>query len=467
VFDICLRRERGGNGRIAAGKRSDVNATGIVAMTTTTFKFAVISLHVACSTGSTELVRLLIDNGADIDREMEMYGTSLQIAAEHKHWSVVQLLLQSGANFSPSVFCEAARNNRMSIIHGLLSDGVADLLLLPIALEAACNGQQLEVINFLLEEFTDTAFEEQAFYGAEIAACKMRNDTVLQLLLELDPSPSPEILAAANTAGLTGSVRILIQKGIDPNMVDSHNGHPLHIAAYYQRLDVVKNILKEGVDPNLGVSKYRDTIRSVLEERIAFQVLKLKNPHPLKDIALRLPQHQIYRILDWVEEIEISRKPIKTSESDVEYDVYTETRFSTFSVWIEDIDRSSKLIQILFDYGANPNSKTGLFGNYLHLAAFLGMDGARNPLNAVLEASGRIFSSAPTNPDLILELLLSRFKNLQITDENIVKAVKRTLILDHHPRPSSTQWRRTPLKSHCLCRANTRILRSILQPFLM
>jgi hypothetical protein len=144
---------------------------------------------------------------------------------------VVRLLLQSGANVNPSVFCEAARNGRMSVIHGLLNDGVTDLELLPIALEAAYNGQQLEVINFLLEELTDTAFEEQAFYGAEIAACKVRSDTVLQLLLEHDPSPSAEILAAASAAGLTVSVRVLTQKGIDPNMVDGHAGRPLHIAA--------------------------------------------------------------------------------------------------------------------------------------------------------------------------------------------------------------------------------------------
>jgi hypothetical protein len=136
----------------------------------------------------------------------------------------------------------------------------------------------------------------------------------------------------------------------------------------------VRSLLEEDADPNREASKYGDTIRSVLEGRIAFQSLRLKNPHPLKDIALRLPQHQIYRVLDWVEEIETSRKPMGTSESDIEYDGCTETSISTFPVWVEDINRSSKLIEILLDHGANSDSKTGLLGNHLHLASFLGME---------------------------------------------------------------------------------------------
>jgi hypothetical protein len=280
----------------------------------------------------------------------------------------------------------------------------------------------------------------------------------------------------------------------------------------------VKTLLEEGADPNRETSKHGDAIRSVLEGQTAFQVLRHKKLHPMKDVALRLPQHQIYEVLDWVEETEKSRQPRKASESSVKYDAYTEFSFSTVCTLVEDLNRSSQLIQILFDHGANSDSKTGLLGNHLHLASFLGMedwahrfvemgmdvndnsgyfetpllaallgeqysiakfliesgadvshksdqhgtalyiacsksgtfsrmrwkdvskllldygakidrekDGARNPLSAVLEASTRISSSDPADSDLMLEMLLSQFKNLQITAKKVIQAVKRDL----------------------------------------
>ena len=487
-------------------KGADVNTAVRLEATSTVFKFAVTPLLFACFIGLTELVQLLIDNGAKINDKTENSDTPLQIAAVHGHWHIVQLLLQSGASFYPAVFVEAARSGEISVVQGLLSEGLVDLDLLPIALEAACLGQQLESIELLFEELTGTEFEERAFYGAEMAACKVHNDGVLQLLLGFDPCPSANVLSAAIAAGLTGSVEILIKKGADPNKADGHGNFPLHVAAYYQRLSIVNTLLDKGADPNIKSSKYGDTIRSVLEGYLAYHILRLHRPHPMKDVASQLPQHSIYTVLDWTEEIETLPKPLKTSNSeDVDYEGMT----------AEDIDRCSKLIQTLIVHFACPDSSTGLFGNHLHLAAYLGigdwvqkfvrmgMDvnencgyfetpllaallgdqisiagflidsgvnvnhtseqhgtalyiacsksgtfsgermkdvvssllhhGAQlnssrreyNPLNAVLEASGKFAFGGPTSPDLIVEMLLSRFPNLQITGENLVKAVER------------------------------------------
>lgn len=516
LMSACAAKEVEMAAKLIA-KGADVNNPVRLQATSTVFKIAVTPLLFACSTGSTELVQLLIDNGAEIYNKIENYGTPLQVAAVHGHWPIVQLLLQSGASFYPAVFVEAARSGGISVVQGLLSDGLVDLDLLSTALEAACLGQQLESIKLLLEELNGTEFEEQAFYGAEMAACKVRNDVVLQLLLGFDPSPSANILSAAIAAGLTGSVKVLIEKGADPNKADYHGNLPLHVAAYYQRLSIVNTLLDDGADPNLKGSKYGDAIRSVLEGCLAYRILRLHRPDPMKDVASHLPQHQIYTVLDWIDEIETSRKPMKTSNSEVvDYEGMTESHFSTFLVVTEDIDRCSKLIQTLIDHFACPDPSIGLFGNHLHLAAYLGIgdwpqkfvrmgmdvndnggyfetpllaallgdqisiaeflidsgvnvnhtseqhgtalyvacsksgtfsgermkdvvssllqhgahlnnkvDESHNPMNAVLEASGQISSSEPTSPDLILEMLLSRFPNLRITGENLVKAVER------------------------------------------
>ena len=355
-------------------KGADVNAPARLAATSTMFETAVTPLLFACSTGSTELVQLLIDNGAEINNETGNHGTPVQIAAVHGNWPIVQLLLQSGASFYPAVFVEAARSGGISVVQGLLSVGLVDLDLLSPALEAACLGQQLESIKLLLEELTGTEFEERAFYGAKLAASKVRNDGMLQLLLGFDQSPSADVLSAAIAAGLSGSVKVLLEIGADPNKADDHGNFPLRVAAYYQRLSIVNTLLDDGANPNLKGSKYGDALRSVLEGYLAYRILRLHKPHPMKDVASHLPQHLIYTVRDWIEEIETSRKPMKKSNSEVvDYEGMTKTYFSTFSVVTEDIDRCSKLIQTLIDHFAGPDSSSGFFGNHLHLAAYLGI----------------------------------------------------------------------------------------------
>jgi ankyrin repeat protein len=56
------------------------------------------SLHRASSMGHLELVKLLIDGGADIDAAFSDAGTPLHFAAEEGHQAVVALLLERGAN---------------------------------------------------------------------------------------------------------------------------------------------------------------------------------------------------------------------------------------------------------------------------------------------------------------------------------------------------------------------------------
>ena len=107
------------------------------------------------------------------------------------------------------------------------------------------------------------------------------------------------------------------------------------------------------------------------------------------------------------------------------------------------------IAEFLIDSGANVNhtseqhgtalyiacSKSGTFSgegiedvvsSLLHHGAHLNnkVHESHNPLNAVLDVSHRTYSSEPTPPDLIIEMLLSRFPNLRVTGENLVKAAE-------------------------------------------
>ncbi|CAM6003996.1 unnamed protein product [Sphagnum balticum] len=68
-----------------------------------------------------------------------------------------------------------------------------------------------------------------------------------------------------------------------------------------------------------------------------------------------------------------------------------------------------------------------IVSSLLHHGAQLknNVDDSHNLLNAVLEALCQIRSDSLTTPHLILDILLSRFPDLRIIGENLVKAVRR------------------------------------------
>lgn len=62
--------------------------------------------------GRVQIVRFLIDNGADVDIHNENVSTALYVACAHGHRSVVDLLLVHNA----SVNCQEPKNGNTSIL---------------------------------------------------------------------------------------------------------------------------------------------------------------------------------------------------------------------------------------------------------------------------------------------------------------------------------------------------------------
>ncbi|EXU98136.1 ankyrin repeat protein, partial [Metarhizium robertsii] len=79
--------------KLLLDKGADVNAQGGLYGTT---------LHAASSGGHLEIVQLLLDKGADVNAQGGEYGTALQGASSRGHLEIVQLLQGRGAITSSS-----------------------------------------------------------------------------------------------------------------------------------------------------------------------------------------------------------------------------------------------------------------------------------------------------------------------------------------------------------------------------
>jgi ankyrin repeat protein len=86
--------------------------------------------------GHEDIVRLLIEKGADVNARVDAYEPALQVAAANGHENIVRLLLEKGAYVNADAGCNelehialqvAARRGHKDIVRLLIEKGGADV----------------------------------------------------------------------------------------------------------------------------------------------------------------------------------------------------------------------------------------------------------------------------------------------------------------------------------------------------
>jgi len=154
-------------------------------------------LNLATYNGHLEVVKLLLDNGADLAVRDKYGATSLNCASANGHLEVVKLLLDKGADISVRDKYEATPLNC-----------------------ASANGH-LEVVRLLLDKGADISVRDK--YGATSLNCASANSH-----LEV--------------------VRLLLNNGADSAVPDYGGWTPLNVSSCLGHVDVVKLLLDTGAD---------------------------------------------------------------------------------------------------------------------------------------------------------------------------------------------------------------------------
>jgi ankyrin repeat protein len=154
---------------------------------------------VAVTLGNGDMVRLLLDRGADPNRRDDWPETILQVAITNSHIHLIQLLLDHGAN---------ARAG------GVYADS---------ALVAAARSGNLEAANILLKHGADVNYD-RVCQTPLYAAAYSGHERMVQLLLDWGAKvntltgPHGCALRAALGKNRTSIADLLISKGADPNV---------------------------------------------------------------------------------------------------------------------------------------------------------------------------------------------------------------------------------------------------------
>ncbi|MBR5888343.1 MAG: ankyrin repeat domain-containing protein, partial [Akkermansia sp.] len=216
-------------------------------------------LYVAAKNGETELVKLLITAGADVNKANEDGLTPLYCAADKGRTECVKLLIAAGADvnkaekFGRTPLCMAAWNGHTECVKLLLNaPGIDKSSHTPLSLAVMAN--DVNKLKHLLAAGADVNKADKegatplywAAYNGHTECMKLLIDAGADVN-KADKWGTPLFRAAVY--GHTECVKLLINAGADVNR--AKDGHtPLHMAVYFDHTECVKLLIAAGANVN-------------------------------------------------------------------------------------------------------------------------------------------------------------------------------------------------------------------------
>jgi ankyrin repeat protein len=233
----------------------------------------------AAEGGHLNLVRFLVNRGADVNAVDQSGMTALMHAAERGHFEIVELLVKHRADVN--AVNKDGKTAWMIACNDDISTYLAKNVDKTNVLTRAAKGGHLGLVRFLVQNGADVKAVDNFGMTALMHAAERGHLGVVEFLLEknpdLDKVDTTNVLTRAAEGGHLDLVRFLVQNGADVKAVDNFGMTALMCAAERGHLDVVKLLVQHRADVN-AVNKdgktawmiaSTDEIRTYLAEKMA------------------------------------------------------------------------------------------------------------------------------------------------------------------------------------------------------
>jgi ankyrin repeat protein len=273
------------------------------------------ALYIACRSGRANVVKFLLERGADVSFRAYLGGTALHWAYFGGSQEVIRMLQRAGAdaNALDDIFRCAPRAFGICVpanwgIVRLVRDRLAeDKSLANMAggrgtpLHEAARGGNVTVFSMLLAAGANLSARDPEGNLPVDLARKNNHAAIVQLIQTLESTPGALVKRKPNTgqalldaafAGDEARVRTLLDSGGDPNTLGrtAHRYRPLHRAIEHKKTTakhdgherVVKLLLDRGADPRLRATHARlDALMLAASGEPRFVPLLLDSFRPL------------------------------------------------------------------------------------------------------------------------------------------------------------------------------------------
>jgi len=202
------------------------------------------ALHQCCIDDNEEMMKLLLQFGANVNAEDSEKWTPLHAAATCGHLHLVRYLIASGANL-------LAVNTDGNMAYDICEDEAA---LEHIESEMARRGvtqQLIDETRALMETRMLADLTQAAAVGADMEQHDSNNATPLHI-------------AAAN--GYLRVVEFLLDQHVSTDVKDNDDWQPVHAAACWGHLEVVELLVHNGADLNAR-TKHDETPADIFEDQ--------------------------------------------------------------------------------------------------------------------------------------------------------------------------------------------------------
>lgn len=217
----------------------------------------------ACLKSARDLVKLLLDNGADANLGNRKNRTPLHFAAESGNYQIISLLIDAGAdvnctdNNGVTPLMVLAQNGRTDAALKLLKNPGIDISIKDNDSRMAIDYATTSGLRDLVQALSAAAEHADAYGNTTLHhACWNNQGEVVKALIERDPASvnkrnddgeSPLLLAVRQSNLMI--VELLLAAGAETDCADIHGVMPLHVAAGKGDLFVGKALLAAGADP--------------------------------------------------------------------------------------------------------------------------------------------------------------------------------------------------------------------------
>lgn len=216
--------------------------------------------------GKPEMVKYLVEKGADLERGDTRNGTALLHAVISAHSNILEILIDAGANVNTTdtdgntplhYLSQYAKKWGSSVTTYAIVNGKRE----EIKPEVSRYQKHLDIARMLLEHKAAPEAKNRASVFPMHEAAASNSHEMIALLAEYgaDINKANKLgfapIHAACRNGQFTTVKYLISQSIDLNIADEYGFTPLHEAAEQGYLEITKLLIEAGADSSKAVVK--------------------------------------------------------------------------------------------------------------------------------------------------------------------------------------------------------------------